>query len=442
MRTITKRTMTALAALGVVILGGCEGLPSTPEAGGGLDSAGVSPDLAAAVDASWELLPSAEELQLLALEAFATGPADAAVEAHILEAGELDVAARSAAEGGDPVAADTYRAWSEDASLEAALTQLGPGFSEHLVGAVETALSRIDEAAKGDTPPVRARLDRARMKVRDARSALDRSDLPAAVRSGFEAADELRGLDPEARARQIVGNAVRILERAKALAGPNPRPEIAEILRRAQDHCDAARRALANGNWALSVREARLCATHARRVILLLSGGVSDDTLAERAQAMVDDAGSLLARAVELAGDDPEPTVGRALDRAREYLQEAQRSLENEEWREAIRLARESAAISRRVIGHLSGSDRPDGLQERAEQAVAHAQELLMRVDALVGDDPRPQIQSLLARARTLIGEADAALRAEDWRLAVFKAREAAVVLQRVIRLVEAVPRS
>ena len=159
--------------------------------------------------------------------------------------------------------------------------------------------------------------------------------------------------------------ALRLLGKAKELAGPDVRPEIAEILREADAHCGAAVRALESGNWQVAVREAQKCADLARRVIHLLSGGISDDRLEGHAIALVDHAEDLFNRAVGLAGDDPVPEVKRALDQAGEYLRRAKEALAQEHWREAIRLARESAAISRRVIGFLT-DDRPsDGLEAR-----------------------------------------------------------------------------
>src|SRR5690606_9824122 len=133
---------------------------------------------------------------------------------------------------------------------------------------------------------------------------------------GLAAADELRDIDPERRARAAVAAAVELLGRAKALAGPNPRPEIAALLRDAEAHCEAAERALDADRWALALREAKACATHARRVILLLAGGVDDDELEARAVALVEEAAELHARAVALAGSTPPEPVARALDQA------------------------------------------------------------------------------------------------------------------------------
>ena len=208
---------------------------------------------------------------------------------------------------------------------------------------------------------------------------------------------------PRSEAKHFVAMAHRLLAKAKELAGPDVRPEIAEVLRAADAHCEAATRALEAGNWQTAVREAQECATLARRVIALLSGGIPNDRLEAYATAVVDHAEDLYHRAIGLAGDNPEPAVKQALDEAGEYLRQATEALAQEHWREAIRLARESAAISRRIIGFLT-HDRPsDGLQARAEHAVEHAKDLFDRATALAGDPPRPEIAGYLGRAHALI---------------------------------------
>ena len=392
--------------------------------------------VAAAVQDSWNLLPSAEELQLATLDALSTASSPAA-DALIFEAGDLEAEAYAAEQGGEPGVAETLTMWAENAYVDAALVVFGPTFAAQTVSNVEVAVDRVEAALAGRpaSREVRGPIDRARGHVDRARSELSRGNDAAAVRDGIAAADALRDVSPEDRARHFVNMALRLLGKAKELAGPDVRPEIAEILREADAHCGAAVRALESGNWQVAVREAQKCADLAKPVIHLLSGGISDDRLEGHAIALVDHAEDLFNRAVRLAGHDPVPEVKRALDQADEYLRQAKEALAQEHWREAIRLARESAAISRRVIGFLT-DDRPsDGLEARAEQAVQHAKDLFERATTLAGDPPRPEIAGYLGRARALIAQVEAALRQENWRQAIAKAHEASRILYHVIRL-------
>jgi HEPN domain-containing protein len=202
-------------------------------------------------------------------------------------------------------------------------------------------------------------VNRARIRIAQARAEESRGQSVAALGAAVEAAELLRELNPEERARAAVAAAVALLHRAIELAGPDPRPEIAEALRDAKDHCDAAKRALDAGDWEKAVREARECWEISRRVIAVLSGGIPDDGLEERAEEMVAKAADLYAQAVDVAGDDPRPAVQRALDHAHELLNKAREALGDGDFREAIRFARESASLSKRIIDALSGGGLP-----------------------------------------------------------------------------------
>ncbi len=386
-----------------------------------------------AVQDSWDLLTSSEEIQLAALES----ASDPAVDGLIVEAGDLVAVAMAAEQDGDPATALTLSSWAEQAYIEAVVATRGSGFAAQTVSNVELAVSRV-EAAVSDSPgsiAARSSIDQARSLVDRAGVELSRGNDAAAVRDAIDASDRLRDVSPGDRAKHFVQLALRLLEKAKELAGPDAGPHIEHLIREAEAHCENAVRALENENWHAAVQQAQHCAANAREVIALLSGGIPDDRLEAHAIRIVGHAEDLFHRAVGLAGDDPIPEVKRALEEAGELLRQAQEALAQEEWRRAIGLARESAAISRRVIGFLT-HDRPgDGLQERAEHAVEHAKDLFSRAVGLAGDPPRPEIAAYLAEARELIAQADAALAEQSWRRAIEKAHGAARILVHVIRL-------
>lgn len=405
MLSTTKRLL-ALFSLGVVVA--CEEGPVTAPVDFGPDGADVA---AAAVNDSWDLLVSQEGVQIQTLDALDGAP-NPAGESVIM-----------GAEGGD-------------AYLEAAVAVFGRGFAANSVVNVEVALANVSAALSADASPsaVRGAVDRARAHAQRARSELSGGRDVEALRSAVAAADELRGIDPERRAKELVQHALRLLEKAKELAGPDPRPEIAAALREATEHCEAAVRALEAGHWAIAVREAAECAEIARRVIGLLSGGVGDDRLEELAHELVAEANRLYDRAVELAGPHPEPEVQRALDHAGELLRGAKEAFAQEDWREAVRLARESIEISKRVIAFLS-NDPPGDLEARARQAVDHAKELLVRAVELAGDSPRAEVLAQLSAARELVHGAVEALGNGEFRIALEKAQAAIRILTNVIRI-------
>jgi len=405
MLSTTKRLL-ALFSLGIVAA--CEEGPVTAPQEPGSNGAYIA---ASAVNASWHLLVSEESVQIQTLEALESA-ANPAAESVIVGAA-----------GGD-------------AYLEAAVAVFGNGFAANAVSNVEVAVGNVSAAlsAEAGGSPARGAVDRARAHAARARSELSGGRDVEALRFAVAAADELRGIDPERRARELVQQALRLLEKAKELVGPDPRPEIAAALREATDHCEAAVRALEAGHWAIAVREASECAEIARRVIGLLSGGVGDDRLQELARELVAEADRTYDRAVELAGPHPDPEVKRALGHAGELLRGAKEALAQEDWREAVRLARESISISKRVIDFLS-NDPPGDLETRARQAVDHAKDLLVRAVELAGDSPRAEILAQLSAARGLVHGAMEALGNGEFRIALEKAQAAIRILTNVIRM-------
>lgn len=338
-----------------LVLAGCNDSPTVP--GEDLWEGDGAAAAAEAVGASWNLLPSAEEVQIATFQAVAVGVRKPAAERRIVESATLVIEAENARQAGNPEVAALFEAEAGVGYLTAAVEAFGPNYVANAIAGVETAVERVDEVLRERPAGGEAReaLARARARIAQARSAAANGESVAALGAALEAAEHLRGMNPEERARAAVAAAHHLLARAIELAGPDPRPEIVDSLREAKDHCDAAKRAFDAGEWETAFREARECGKIARRVIAILSGGIPDDRLEEHAQELVAKAADLYERAVEVAGDDPRPEVQRALDHAHELLEKAREALGDGDFREAIRLARESASLSKRIIDALSG---------------------------------------------------------------------------------------
>jgi HEPN domain-containing protein len=338
-----------------LIVAGCNDSPTVP--GEDLWEGDGAAAAAEAVEASWNLLPSADEVQIATFQAVSVGVRKPVAERRIVESATFAVEAENARQAGNLEVAALFEAEAEAGVLAAAAEAFGPNYVSNAIAGVETAIERVEDALRDRPAAGQAReaLARARARIAQARSAEASGESAAALGAAVEAAELLREMNPEERARAAVAAAHQLLERAIELAGPDPRPEIADALREAKDHCDAAKRALDAGDWETAFREARECAKIARRVIAILSGGIPDDRLEEHAQEMVAKAAELYERAVEVAGDDPRPEVQRALDHAHELLEKAREALGDGDFREAIRLARESASLSKRIIDALSG---------------------------------------------------------------------------------------
>ena len=155
-----------------------------------------------------------------------------------------------------------------------------------------------------------------------------------------------------------------------------------------------------------------------------------------KAKAAVTAAAALLERAEELAGDDAEAPITRALNVAGTFCTSARAALEVEQWRRAIADARVCARISRAVIVRLSVGVDPEVLAERAMEAVAHAGAVLERVSAQAGDSPAPRVAILLEEAEGLLGRARVALDEERYRAAIGFAASSTAHSLRALRLI------
>ena len=205
----------------------------------------------------------------------------------------------------------------------------------------------------------------------------------------------------------------------------NSDSEVRERLREAADALGDARAARARRDHARALRRA-IRASDALRWL---------DPEA-KAKAAVVAASALLERAEELAGDDAEAPITRALNVAGTFCTSARVALGAEQWRRAIADARVCARISRAVIVRLSVGIDPDVLAERAMEAVAHAGAVLERVSEQAGDSPAPRVATLLEQADGLLGRARVALDEERYRAAIGLAASSTAHSLRALRLI------
>ncbi len=479
-------------ALGVVLAlvlagftAGCEAGPTGPDLATGEDA------MVQAVASHWHQLPGLESLNLATVETLAAGGATepsaaGSPGARVLHAAVADLVeglgvlasewwdlgrGPGALSGGGRAGENEVGPALDEAWIALTGVVLGPEGAAAVVEGVAVALSAFSDAVvaaeasggagvgPGAAPGVsqsaaqgggsgaaqaqaarrllaarQARME-AQRRLAAARTALASGRTGAAVAEAAAAADALKGTLPEDRAAAFVASAKELLDRATGLAGRDPAPEIAALLDEAGDLCRAASAALDSGDPHEAVRLATRCARISRVVIARLSAGVPDDVLAERAAAAVEQAEALYERAVEAAGPSPSPTVAEALEEARSVLADAQGSLASGAWREAIRAAQASSAISRRILAGVAGGG--DGLEDRAEAVVGEARALLAQVLEAAGPSPRPAVQHLLDKVTPLVTEAEAALQAGDFRVAIVKASRALPILQRVLPLLD-----
>lgn len=157
-----------------------------------------------------------------------------------------------------------------------------------------------------------------------------------------------------------------------------------------------------------------------------------------KATAAVTAAFALLERATEVAGDDPEPPIVRALGAAGAFCSSSRVALQGGRWRVAIADAHACARISRAVLVRLSAGIEPGLLAERAEAAVAHAGAVLARVSEVAGPDPDPRVAALLDEAEGLLGRARVAFDAERYRAAIGLANASTAHSLRALRYLRA----
>jgi len=435
-----SRTIRTLALVPAVVLAACDAEPTDPLEGTGpeADASEVEAMAATTVEESWSALVTGEELYIETLEGIDEGGVPSEALDPMLDAGAYAAEVEVGSDSDEEPLADEMEGLMEESYLDAAIAVRGDALPDEVIAGVESTLAELDASLAGrDLPPqVADRLREARDALDDARAAAARGHRARALRHATRAAAALRDLHPRRRAVALVRVANRLLDRAIELAGPDPEAEVAAALERAEMACDRAEEALEVEAWRVAVRSALRCGHISLRVIAFLVGGVSDDVLADRADAIVQRAAGFYERAVEIAGPDPGPRIEEALTRAEGLLSRAREALAAEEWRRAIHLARHSAAISRRVIAAVLRGWDGDQVIDRITDAVETANDVLDRVTDLVGSDPDPEVEDLLALATELVEEANEALESEQWRIAFHKALRAMGLLWRIFVMI------
>lgn len=406
---------------------GCDTLPTDPDAA--TDAAAE----VAAVQEVWEDLPSTMEMEAQTLVDLDDVTLTSSAAADLFDAGALAAEAGAALELGASEDAAALEEAADTLASRALLTGLGMDHASTVLQRVESAANRVEArlqtTASGEA---RERMREAAEALARARSARAAQDAGGTLLHAGRAADALRWLDPEGKAKGAVALAHVFLDRAQRLAGSDPEPPIARALAAAQGLCNASRRAVEAESWQLAVREARACARLSRAVVARLSGGIDPDLLAERAEESVSNAGALFERAVEQAGETPEARVAALLHEAEALLGRARVALEEARFRAAIGLSIESSARSLRVLRILH-SDDMGPYEMRATAVVEVAKALSARVDARIDGDTSPEIVEAAERADGLLLEAEAALEDTAWRIAWSKARTAIGVYVRIL---------
>ena len=420
----TRRALLTLTAT-ALLFAGCDQMPTEPDAVG--DAAAEL----AAVQEVWNDLPSSLTIEAEAMSDLDGGTLSGEIAASLLDAGDLAAEADAALDlGDDPDALD---AAADTLATRSYMGSLGVNRAAAVLAAVERAMASIDARLAGNAgSEARLRLSEASEALSRARQARSAGDAGGTLMYAALAADALRWLDPETKARAAVAAATAILERAQELAGDDPEPPIARALARAEIFCQAGSRALESELWRVAVVQAHACARVARSVIVRLGGGIDPDVLAERAEEAIAHAGALLDRAVEEAGPEPEARVAALLTEAEGLLGRAEVAFDEERFRIAIGLAIESSARSLRVLRILRQDDSSP-YELRATAAVEVALALSARVDAQIDDSTPQEIVEAAERTDGILAEAEAALEAGEFRTAWGLARHAIKLYVRIL---------
>jgi hypothetical protein len=425
-RARTGRSRLVVAGLALLVTVGCSDSPTDPQTF-------EAQAAAQSVQEVWNRLPATVEAEAEALDRMATDGSPSLDAVLLLDAGELATEADAAALNDQATDAALLEAAVDSMATDGFFSVFAAGEVDAMIADVESAQAHLEaDLASSRDAEVRARLDEAADGLRDAHEARARGRHARALRRALWASDQLRWLDPEAKARAAVAAASALLDRAVELAGDDPEPPIARALTAAHAFCASARAALESERWRLAVTDARACARIARAVIVRLSAGIDPEVLAQRAEDAIAHAGAVLERVSEEAGPTPEPPVGELLAEAGELLDRATIAFEEERYRAAIELAWSSTAHSLRAFRYLR-DDVADPFELRATAAVEVGIALSARVDEKIGPDSPPELVEAAEHADGLLAQAQEAFDAESWREAWTLARQAIVIYVRLL---------
>lgn len=320
----------------------------------GTDEGNVDQELATVVKAEWNHLSSMAEIQ----ERIEGAVADPFVDSEVHSL--LSMADGLRAGGGEGTSLELSRD-TEDAVQEylaqAAMLVFGPELARATVRGAAQVLGQLDAVAGSSPTSVRARaaLGRASFHVARASAALDEGDGAVALRHGAAAAEAMRELAEDELAARWIRRAERLHARASTMAGPNPEPPIPSWLDAAHQMLQQAHSAFDGRNYQAAISHARSSAQKSWQVISALREGPDRPTAEELAERAIQIATNLLSRASEMAGSDPGPRVARALEEARDRLDQAEAAFNDGDFRATVRWARASGHLSLRVIHYLSG---------------------------------------------------------------------------------------
>lgn len=336
----------------------CEAGPTDPAATVGDDDFHATQAiLASVVSANWDALASEAGIEG-AIETAAAAPA-APGEARALLALARDarVEALAALESGDLVRSRELATEAFGHVLEAAVVLFGGALADDVVDGATRVLEALraataDRGASGDAIRSLDDIESLLSAARDARAA---GDPVRALREGVRGSESMRELSPERLAARWIGHAEALLARAQHAAGPNPQPPISAWLDAAAHLLGQAKSAFEQGDYQAAIAHAQASAASSRRVLDALAPEPDPVDLEELAARTIAVAEDLLETAVRLAGDDPRERIAAAIEDARSLLAQAKDAFGARDFREAVGLARQSAARSSMVIRALSG---------------------------------------------------------------------------------------
>jgi HEPN domain-containing protein len=336
-----------------LVVAGCEQSPTTP-----VDSDDAA--LAALVVAHWDQLPSVASLEDRTVEATSQGAAHGEARALLGLASGLSGEASALRASGARAQAENVEADARALVAEAAISAFGPAFAQAVVADVAGVLDELERFAssRGASRAAMDALGAAATDLEEAARSLGAGADGPALAAAVAASETLRTLAPEQLARRWVMHATRLLERATRAAGADPEPPVSAWLQAAGQMLGQAISAHEAGNWNAAIAHAKNSAEKSWQVLAAVLPPPPAPDLEALAVRALDQAAELLARAEEKAGATPPDPVAEALDQARRLLGEARAAYDAEDYREAIRSARASAALSLRVIRILSFGSR------------------------------------------------------------------------------------
>jgi len=416
-RKVVLWRVLGLAGIPVALLAGCDG---TPASDGGSESERVQA-LQQAVLSEWGQLPMEEEVESQAREVLRGSDPWPVAWSGVL-AGEGQRAGEQGLGGAALLLQEEGRRLVAGAAVEA----LGSVWASGVVAGVAAALSVADGVAGGGGLPSHeeALLGRARAAMADAGRS---GDVAEALARALDASESLRMLAPQAAASAAIRMATRLLDRAREAAQGTSRFD--QALAAAAGHLAAAQAAFDAERWRVAVAEARSSAALSRRVLGAVGMGEPPSTTAEAAERALEMATGLYVEAEAAVGGGTDAQL-RLLAEARSLLDEAQDEYSAGDYRDAVRLAVRSGAISRRLI---HSAKAPTGSEGAAIRAIGVAAELYTAAEEKLAGGGSEAQKEALVRAGRLLDAAREALRAGESPKAIRLAAESSVLTRRLL---------